>query len=183
MEAWKVDCVLWSHARNWQKQHWNPHRSISSQISSSIVFVSCIKNWAPFVAPGEKRQGNGNPLQYSCLENSMDGEAWWATVHGVAKSRTRLSDFTSLHLWPLRDLWLLCWEVLTCLKSKFWFVQISKSLMFLFEIYVLTVGLWVLVSLHFESPLSRLACGGRECFSVWSLQVTMEYRGTEQVVT
>ena len=32
--------------------------------------------------------------QYSCLENSMDGEAWWATVHGVAKSRTRLSNFT-----------------------------------------------------------------------------------------
>ena len=34
------------------------------------------------------------PLQYSCLENPMDGEASWATVHGVAKSRTRLSDFT-----------------------------------------------------------------------------------------
>ena len=39
-------------------------------------------------------EGNGNPLQYSCLENSMDGEAWWATVHGVAKSQTRLSNFT-----------------------------------------------------------------------------------------
>ena len=37
------------------------------------------------------------PLQYSCLENPMDGRAWWATVRGVAKSRTRLSDFTSLH--------------------------------------------------------------------------------------
>ena len=37
---------------------------------------------------------NGNPLQYSCLENPMDGEAWWATVHGAAKSQTRLSDFT-----------------------------------------------------------------------------------------
>ena len=36
----------------------------------------------------------GTPLQYSCLENPMDGGAWWATVHGVAKSRTRLSDFT-----------------------------------------------------------------------------------------
>ena len=42
-------------------------------------------------SPGE---GNGNPLQYSCLENPMDGGAWWAIVHGVAKSRTRLSDFT-----------------------------------------------------------------------------------------
>ena len=40
--------------------------------------------------------GTGNPLQYSCLENLMDGGAWWATVHGVGKSRTRLSDFTSL---------------------------------------------------------------------------------------
>ena len=42
-------------------------------------------------SPGE---GNGNPLQYSCLENPMDRGAWWATVHGVAKSRTRLSNFT-----------------------------------------------------------------------------------------
>ena len=42
-------------------------------------------------SPGE---GNGTPLQYSFLENSMDGGALWATVHGVAKSWTRLSDFT-----------------------------------------------------------------------------------------
>ena len=35
----------------------------------------------------------GTPLQYSCLENPMDGGAWWAAVHGVAKSRTRLCDF------------------------------------------------------------------------------------------
>ena len=39
-------------------------------------------------------EGNGNPLQYSCLENPMDGGAWWAAVHGVARSRTRLSNFT-----------------------------------------------------------------------------------------
>ena len=37
---------------------------------------------------------NGTPLQYSCLENPMDGEAWWAIVHGVTKSRIRLSVFT-----------------------------------------------------------------------------------------
>ena len=37
---------------------------------------------------------HGTPLQYSCLENPMDGGAWWAVVHGVAASRTRLSDFT-----------------------------------------------------------------------------------------
>ena len=41
--------------------------------------------------PGE---GNGTPLQHSCLENPMDGGAWWAAVHGVAKSQTRLSDFS-----------------------------------------------------------------------------------------
>ena len=39
-------------------------------------------------------EGNGTPLQYSCLENPMDGGAWWATVHGVAKSLTQLSNFT-----------------------------------------------------------------------------------------
>ena len=48
---------------------------------------------SPALASGE---GNGIPLQYSCLENSMDRRAWWAAVHGVAKSRTRLSDFTFL---------------------------------------------------------------------------------------
>ena len=42
-------------------------------------------------SPGE---GNGNPLQYSCLENSMDGGTWWATVHGMAKSLTRLSNLS-----------------------------------------------------------------------------------------
>ena len=39
-------------------------------------------------------EGNGTPLQYPCLENPMDGGAWWAAVHGVDKSRTQLSDFT-----------------------------------------------------------------------------------------
>ena len=45
--------------------------------------------------PGE---GNGNPLQYYCLENLMDRGAWQAAVYGVTKSRTRLSDFTSSNL-------------------------------------------------------------------------------------
>ena len=39
-------------------------------------------------------EGDGTPLQYSCAENPMDGGAWWAAVHGVARSQTRLSDFT-----------------------------------------------------------------------------------------
>ena len=49
-------------------------------------------------------EGNGTPLQYSCLENPMDGGAWWAVVHGVAKSRTRLSDFTfTFHFHALEE--------------------------------------------------------------------------------
>ena len=41
--------------------------------------------------------GNGNPPQYSCLENSVDKGAWWATVYGVAKSQTQLSTHTCVH--------------------------------------------------------------------------------------
>ena len=51
----------------------------------------------PGLIPGLGRysgEGNGNPIQYSCLENPMDRGTWWAAVHGVAKSRTWLSDFT-----------------------------------------------------------------------------------------
>ena len=49
----------------------------------------------PGSIPGSGRfrgEGNGYPLQYSCLETSVDREAWWATVHGVTKSWTQLSD-------------------------------------------------------------------------------------------
>ena len=45
-------------------------------------------------------EGNGIPLQYSCLENPMDGGAWWTAVHGVTRSRTRLSDFTFTFHFP-----------------------------------------------------------------------------------
>ena len=47
-------------------------------------------------SPGE---GNGNPLQYSCLENPMDRGAWWAIVHGVAKSQTQLSMHEGPHIY------------------------------------------------------------------------------------
>ena len=51
-------------------------------------------------------EGNGTPLQYSCLENPMDGGAWEAAVHGVAKSRTQLSDFTfTFHFHDWRRKW------------------------------------------------------------------------------
>ena len=49
--------------------------------------------------------GNGNPLQYSCLENSMDREAWWATVHGAAKSQIKL-NIQRLHFRKEKLSWL-----------------------------------------------------------------------------
>ena len=56
--------------------------------------VSAGNEGDPGLIPGLGRpsgEGNGNPLQYSCLENSMDRGAWWATVHWIAKNQTRLS--------------------------------------------------------------------------------------------
>ena len=52
----------------------------------------------------KNREGNGNPLQYSCLENPMDGGAWWAAVYGVTGSRTRLGGFTfTFHFYTLEQ--------------------------------------------------------------------------------
>ena len=69
-----------------------PRDSLESQ-----TVVSARDAGDPGSMPGSGRspgEGNGNPLQYSCLENSMDGGAWWATVPGIAKNHIRLSDFT-----------------------------------------------------------------------------------------
>ena len=64
---------------------------------AQMVKASDCNEGEPGSIPGRGRssgEGNGHPLQYSCLENSMDGGAWWATVYGVAESRTQLSNFT-----------------------------------------------------------------------------------------
>ena len=55
----------------------------------AVDFIFPWVNWRKV-----KGVDNGTPLQYSCQENPMDGGAWWAAVHGVARSRTRLNDFT-----------------------------------------------------------------------------------------
>ena len=58
-------------------------------------------NWSDLAHSSKYNgEGNGTPLQYSCLENPMDGGAWWAAVHGVAKSRTGLRDFTFTFHFP-----------------------------------------------------------------------------------
>ena len=59
----------------------------------SILWVRLFRTWCLSCASICFGEGNGTPLQYSCLGNPMDGGAWWAAVHGVAKSRTRLSGF------------------------------------------------------------------------------------------
>ena len=58
----------------------------------TTIITSTSNNTKEFYQP--MGEGNGIPLQYSCLENPKDGGAWWAAVHGVAESRTRLSEFT-----------------------------------------------------------------------------------------
>ena len=72
-----------------EKYKANRLRSLDSQLRTlspyRTIFIALEQSFG---------EGNGTPLQYSCLENPMDGGAWWATVHGVVKSRTRLSDFT-----------------------------------------------------------------------------------------
>ena len=68
-------------------------------------------------------EGNGNPLQYSCLENPMDGGGWWAAVHGVAKSRTLLSDFTfTFHFYALEK------EMATHSSVLAWKIPVMGSL-------------------------------------------------------
>ena len=69
-------------------------KQFSSSSSSSDFLRSAIIPEGSHHLRVSDGEGNGTPLQYSCLENPVDGGAWWAAVHGVAKSRTGLSDFT-----------------------------------------------------------------------------------------
>ena len=69
----------------------NSNIPVRSSSDAGSVSTNCAFCLLVYLVVGE---GNGIPLQYSCLENPMDGGAWWAAIHGVAKSRTRLRDFT-----------------------------------------------------------------------------------------
>ena len=68
------------------------HRGSSTHAVLWLAFLEDAFIW--FQVKPRCGEGNGTPLQYCCLENPMDGGAWWAAVHGVVKSRTQLSDFT-----------------------------------------------------------------------------------------
>ena len=103
---WFQSNSLLTHTVSWEQRQWHPipvllpgkshgRRSLvgcspwaheESDMTEQLHFyfsLSCI---------GE---GNGNPLQYSCLENPRDGKAWWAAIHGVIQSRTRLKWHSS----------------------------------------------------------------------------------------
>ena len=80
-----------------QTRLWDSYHGKSPDLSFSDGKASVCNAGDPGSIPGLGRspgEGNGSPLQYSCLENPMDCGAWQATVHGFAKSQTRLSDFT-----------------------------------------------------------------------------------------
>ena len=80
-----------------------PHqgRVLSRKLWSKVLDVywlirtGILQSWFNYKISYTSREGNGNPLQYSCLENPTDGGAWWAAVHGVAKSQTRLMWLSS----------------------------------------------------------------------------------------
>ena len=95
-----------AEAKRQQGDHKHPEVSnLSTWVTDTVI--SAPGKWCPLLQesacnagdlgsiPGSGRspgEGNGNPLQYSCLENPMDRGTWWATVHGVTKSWTQLSD-------------------------------------------------------------------------------------------
>ena len=105
------------------------------------------------------RKGNGNPLQYSCLENAMDRGAWWATAHGVSKSRTQLSRHTRTQGWKFL-LVLLFWfshiDSLLCKEEQ------GYCLIFCFKLADIILGKCKEVV---EAPLS---CG-ESCFHLSTL--------------
>ena len=122
--------------------------------------------------PGSGRfsgEGNGNPLQYSCLENPMDQEAWWATVHGVAKSQTRPTNFTLLHHEITKPLfaYLSAWNAvgiqklldILILAGTYWVLTYSarncaKSVWHTVNIPIYMRGIWRSI-MHFYSRRSK----------------------------
>ena len=70
------------------------NEKVEKEIKETIPFTIAMKRIKYLGIYLPNGEGNGTPLQHSCLENPMDGGAWEAAVHGVSKSRTRLSDFT-----------------------------------------------------------------------------------------
>ena len=96
-------CTLTTHIHTLMHTHINTHihmytdtHTLTNTHTHTPIKFICM------VLTLHTREGDGTPLQYSCLENPMDRGAWWAAVHGVAQSRTRLRDFPfTFHFHPL----------------------------------------------------------------------------------
>ena len=99
---WEDPIIPWGHKRvrydlATKQKNVKGHLTYVSNVTSGKIFI----RYSIALLFGES---NGNPLQYSCLENPMDGGAWQATVHGVTRSRTWLSDFTfTFHFHALEE--------------------------------------------------------------------------------
>ena len=97
------------------QRHWHPLHQVVGNLSPSLGPRQDFCPPCSIEYRGSIGEGNGTPLQYSCLENPMDGGAWKAAVHGVAKSQTGLSDFTfTFHFHALEK------EMATCSSVLAW---------------------------------------------------------------
>jgi len=87
------------------RRRWGGSQRGSSELlnpKSARQLETCVKWMFHLLTTCRSGEGNGTPLQYSCLENPMDGGAWWAAVHGIARSWTQLGDFTfTFHFYAL----------------------------------------------------------------------------------
>ena len=93
----------WGHKKSDTAEQLSEHIRMHYQSNFHIVLsLSTYLSVFAVIYTFHNGEGNGTPLQYSCLENPMDGGAWGAAVHGVARSQTRLSDFTfTFHFFAL----------------------------------------------------------------------------------
>ena len=103
---------LWSGMRRWRRRQWHPTPVLLPGKSHGQRSLVGCSPWGRWESDTTERlhfhfslscigEGNGNPLQCSCLENPRDGGAWWAAVHRVAQSWTRLKQLSSRYYLPL----------------------------------------------------------------------------------
>ena len=102
-------CFVLTTSATWRRRQWHPTTALLPGKSHGRRSLVGCSPWGREESDTTERlpfhfslscigEGNGNPLQCSCLENPMDRGAWWAAVHGVAEGQTQLSNFTSLYI-------------------------------------------------------------------------------------